>query len=115
MKQTTLQQHFPYLFPQMGVFALHCLVNDKIYVQSSENLTLAINTTIYQLNCNAHKSSELQNDWQLYGEQRFEVEILQNLDYRPDGEAFLNYTQKLSLMQQMWEERLMEKNLHFYL
>lgn len=63
-----------------GVYCIRNIVNNKIYVGSSKNLYRRLHTHYLRLENKTHINSHLQNAYNLYSSEKFEVEILEFCD-----------------------------------
>lgn len=64
---------------QMGVFQIRNKSNGKVFIGSSLDLMAKWNSQKFQLNAGMHPNIELQKDWDDYGEDNFEYEIIEEL------------------------------------
>jgi len=62
-----------------GIYQIRNLINDKIYIGSSENVEYRWKRHRRDLKRNAHHSNHLQNAWNKYGEENFVFEILEKV------------------------------------
>lgn len=51
----------------------------------------AVNGTKFRLGADSHRNKELQKEWNNFGVENFEIEILENLEYDKD-ESKTDYT-----------------------
>ena len=88
----------------MGVFAIRNLVNDKVFVGSSVDLSAIFNRIRFQLFAGAHPNKALESDWKLYGTGKFEFEVLEELPPQAD----VNYAPAADLetLEDLWLEKL---------
>jgi hypothetical protein len=88
----------------MGVFQIRNLVNKKIYVGSSLDLTAMFNRIRFQLFAGAHPNKPLETDWRNLGSSKFEFEVLEEIIPRDDP----NYDYKMDLetLEDLWLEKL---------
>ena len=63
-----------------GVYKITCLENGKIYIGSSKNIYNRWREHIRSLNNNEHHNIYLQNEWNLYGINKFKFEILKTCE-----------------------------------
>jgi len=90
--------------PQMGVYALRCAKNDRLYVAASRNLDGERNSRLFQLRMGqAVFNHELQQDLQQFGAAAFSFEVLAVLD-PPPQEA--DVARQLSALELKWVEKL---------
>lgn len=99
--------------PDMGLFIIRCRINNKCYLQGTQDLRGVMNGARMRLANNMHPNKELQKDWSEFGPDNFTVEILEHLAYDKD-ETKTDYTEDLALLQMIWEERLAKENAEFY-
>lgn len=102
--------------PPMGVFIVRCKVNNKYYLEGTQDLRGRINGTKARLGLGAgmHPNKELQKEWDEFGEENFTIEILENLEYDKEDEAKTDYKDDLALLQMVWEEKLAKEGLEPY-
>ncbi len=94
IKEDYKQMKFP-----MGVFQIKNVANNKIIIDNSVDMTSKWNRHKTELRFGNHKNSELQNDWNEFGEDNFVLEVLSEL--KQDDEKKVNYPKELRLLQQM--------------
>lgn len=99
--------------PQMGIFIIRSKVNNKCYIQATQDLRGVMNGALARLGGSFHPNRELQKEWNEFGADSFTLEILETLEYDKD-EAKTNYTEELDVLQMLWEEKLVKKNIEFY-
>lgn len=61
----------------VGVYKITNVINSKVYIGSSINLSSRISDHYYRLRTKTHKNIHLQNAWGKYKEENFSVEILE--------------------------------------
>lgn len=97
----------------MGIYIVRSKTNKKCFIEATQNLKARINSTKVKLQSNFHPNRELLKEWQEYGEENFTIEILEYLEYDKD-ESKTDYSDELTLMQMIWEEKLAKENYEFY-
>jgi len=112
-RKKELKEQYRQMKPDMGIFSVRSKANDKCFIEATRNLKGKINSTRFQLEMGAHPNKELQKEWKELGEGNFIIEILENLEYDKD-EAKTDYTEELSLLRLVWEEKLSGQNVEFY-
>ncbi|AOZ92712.1 GIY-YIG nuclease family protein [Paenibacillus crassostreae] len=105
---------------KMGVYQIRNLTNHKIWIESSLNLYGAYNKDVFILNMGNHDCVALQLDWKVYGEQQFEMEILEQVKLE-EGESLIGmiplnvpinhptnkkYKKELQKLEQKWLDKL---------
>jgi hypothetical protein len=86
----------------IGIFSVRNLVNEKVFVGKSENLDGIFNRTKFQLKANCHNQKDLQTDWNELGSEKFEFEVLEQLESREN----LDIKKELEFLEDLWLEKL---------
>ena len=63
----------------IGIYGIINKVNNLIYIGESNNIERRWDEHIEDLNNNTHHSYKLQNDWNTYGKDNFEFEIIEKI------------------------------------
>lgn len=87
-----------------GVFQIRNKANGKILLGSSLNLEGPLNSHRFMLTIGRHRNEALQSDWNQYGADQFEFEILEVVKIKDDPD--FNLLDELTLLEQIWIERL---------
>jgi hypothetical protein len=66
--------------PALGVFAVRCTATGRVWVDASRNLDAAKNGSWFGLRNGSHRDKLLQEEWNAYGEDAFQYEILEKLE-----------------------------------
>jgi hypothetical protein len=112
-RRKELKQQYKQMKPDMGIYAVYSKINNKYFVEATQNLKGKINGTKFKLGAGGHPNRELQREWTENGEENFAIEILEKLEYDKD-ESKTDYSEELALLEMMWRERLAEKGIEFY-
>ena len=112
-RKKQLKEQYKQMKPEMGIFMVHCKANNKCFLKITQNLKGTMNSTKFQLSAKNFPNYELQEDWNKYGQEQFEIEILEILQYDKD-ESKTDYSEELNIMKIVWEEKLTKQNLEFY-
>lgn len=112
-RKKELISQYKQMRPPMGIFIVRSQVNDKCYIEVTQNLRASINGTKFKLGAGNHINRELQKEWKEFGEDHFTIEILENLEYDKD-ESKTDYREDLAILKMIWEEKLADKNTYFY-
>src|SRR5258708_879204 len=64
----------------IGIYAITHRLSHMVYVGSSVNIRLRINTHRWELNSGRHRNPHLQRAWRKYGKDAFDFAILELLD-----------------------------------
>ena len=110
-KQKELQAEYKQLKTDMGIFAVINKDTNKYLLVETNNLKGKLNSTSFQLRSGAHPNRELLHDWQQLGADRFEISVLEQIDYEEGKD---NYSDDLELLRMMWTEKLAAQGIGFY-
>jgi len=99
--------------PDMGIFIIRPRSGEKCHIQSAPDLKGAMNGALARLEGAMHPVKELQQAWNEHGPEYFTMEVLETLPYDGD-EAKTDYTEELTLLQMIWEERLAGEGMARY-
>ena len=95
---------------RMGIFQLRNKVTGSYYVNSSMDLDKIWNRLHVQLNTGGFVDRKLQQDWNEYGEETFELieleEIKPEEEYLASDAERMKYKPVLKKMLDQWKERL---------
>jgi len=92
----------------MGIYKITNLVNGKIFIGQSKNLTGRINRHKFGLKFGSEEIKELQKDYNELGEENFTFEVLDYL--KPKDEPGYDYSDDLDCLEQLWLEKLQPYN-----
>lgn len=112
-RKKELAAQYKQMKPQMGIFIIRSKVNNKCYVEGTQDLRGRINGAKARLGGGMHPYLELQKEWNDFGSENFTIEILENLDYDKD-ESKTDYKEDLALLQIIWEEKLVKDGVELY-
>lgn len=103
-----LKKKYKQTLPPMGIYQIKNLVNGKILIGHTKNLTAKFNSYKFQLNSNMHINKILQEEYNKYGEENFTIEILDRLE--PKEDLTINYENDLVTLEELWVEKLKPYN-----
>lgn len=112
-RKKELKEQYKQMKTEMGVFIVQNKINNKYLLVTTQNLKGMINRVRFQLNSGGHPNSELQQEWKRFGEDKFDIIILETLDYDKD-ESKIDYSKELYIMEIMLTEKLSDKNMISY-
>lgn len=112
-RRKELKALYKQMKPEMGLFMIQCLQNNKCHLEGTQDLKGTINSSRFKLNFGNHPNKELQQDWKRYGEDGFIIKVLETLPYDKD-ETKNDYSEELSILKFLWRERLQKEGLAFY-
>lgn len=113
-RKKELKMQYKQMKPAMGIFIIRSKVNNKCYIQATPDLRGVMNGALVRLQGGFHPNRGLQKEWMDYGSENFTIEILENLEYAQD-ESKSDYTEDLTVLQMLWEEKLRSENMEFYI
>jgi hypothetical protein len=88
----------------MGVYRVLNRENGNALIAASADLTAILNRHRAQLNFGSHPDGELQRDWDRFGPEAFEFEILDTLE--PKDAPDYDPADDLEVLREMWLARL---------
>jgi hypothetical protein len=87
-----------------GILLIRNTVNDKVFLAAGMNLQGLLNRERFALNANAHMNKALQADWKELGADKFEFEVLDQME--PTDDPAFDAKRELEFMEEMWLEKL---------
>ncbi|MDF2950095.1 MAG: hypothetical protein K0R07_2144 [Sedimentibacter sp.] len=112
-RKKELKELYKQMKTDMGIYIIECKVNNKYYLETTQNLKGKINSARFQLEMGSYRNHGIQEDWKKYGSENFEIKVLDNLEYDKD-ESKLDYSEELEIMKAIWEEKLTKENMVSY-
>ena len=104
MSKKDLKREYKQTLRPMGVFQIHNLTNEKIFIGSTPNLDSVFSKNKFQLDAGIHFSKTLQADWQKFGADSFIFEILEEVFPREDSNY--DYAADVKVLEDLWLEKL---------
>lgn len=105
-RKKELKEQYKQMKSEMGIFAVHTKDGTKYFLETTQNLKGKINSTRFQLQHGSHPNKEMQTEWNKRGETEFVIDILEKLEYDKDDDTKTDYSEELSIMKMLWEEKL---------
>jgi hypothetical protein len=99
-----LKQEYKQAKRAFGVFLIRNATNDKVYVASGMDIQGIINRHKFALSMGGHQSKERQKDWNELGADKFEFEIVDQME--PRDEPGFDARRELQFLEEMWLEKL---------
>jgi hypothetical protein len=112
-RKKELKEQYKQMKTEMGIFIVQNKVNNKYLLVTTQNLHGMINRVRFQLNSGGHPNRELQKEWKEFGENNFDIRILEKLAYDKD-ESKTDYSEELRIMDIIWSEKQSYKNMEAY-
>jgi len=99
-----LKEEYKQMKFKIGIFLLRNIVNDKIFIDSSMDLVSIWNRQRMELNFGSHPNLSLQKDWNKFGADKFEYEIVSQI--KQSETEIRDYKKELKLLEEMYLEKL---------
>ena len=91
--------------PPMGVLSFRCVPTGESFLLASRNIPGDTNSVTFKLNSDYHPNRHLLELWRRYGEENFQVEVLEELDYRDESDDPADYKEELEQLRDLCLER----------
>ena len=91
--------------PPMGVLSFRCAPTGESFLLASRNIPGDTNGVTFKLNSDYHPNRHLLELWRRYGEENFQVEVLEELDYRDESDDPADYKEELEQLRDLCLER----------
>ena len=91
--------------PPMGVLSFRCVPTGESFLLASRNIPGDTNGVTFKLNSDYHPNRHLLELWRRYGEENFQVEVLEELDYRDESDDPADYKEELEQLRDLCLER----------
>lgn len=91
--------------PPMGVLSFRCVPTGESFLLASRNIPGDTNSVTFKLNSDYHSNRHLLELWRRYGEENFQVEVLEELDYRDESDDPADYKEELEQLRDLCLER----------
>ena len=101
-----LKEQYKAMRPEMGVFVFRCVPTGKNYVGWTHDLKGTLNSLRFQLELGSCREKALQEAWRVHGGAAFCVDVLEKLPYDKDDETKTDYSEELTLLCRLWQEKL---------
>ena len=105
-----LKEAYKAMKPQMGIVLIQCKESKQIYLWAVHDTRGKINGLRARLNGNMYRGSRnkmIQEEWNLYGEEAFEIKVPDVLEYEKD-ELKTDYSEELEMLLEDWEKQYPE-------
>ncbi|URM34762.1 GIY-YIG nuclease family protein [Cytobacillus firmus] len=103
-RKRELKQQFKETPIEAGVYQIKNTVNNKIFIGSTNNLK-SLNGVRFSLETNTYMPNrELQDEWNQFGKEAFEIDILEKLKKKDD--PYFNEKEALEKLEEKWLEEL---------
>lgn len=96
---------------ELGVFEIRNKIENKIFIDSSNNIPAKFNRHKFQLNAGLHPNKEMQADWNKYGEINFEFNVIEEIEQKDE---IRNYSKKLKELEKKYVTEAESKAIKIY-
>lgn len=94
-RKKELIEQYKQMRPEMGVLLIRCLREEAVFLAPCPGFTIRRNRILFQLNMGSHPNRRLQQLWQQYGQEGFEMLELDTLAYREGDNYRDSYVDEL--------------------
>ena len=108
----TLKRAYKQACHSMGIFRVRNLINCRSFVGSTSNLPAMLNRQRAQLSMGVHANRALQKDWDEFGPEAFEFDVLDEL--MPRDQPNYDPTADLQALEELWLDRLSQNKERGY-
>lgn len=98
-RKKELKKQFMDMAIEGGVFQIRNLENGKIFIKTTKNFK-TLNGQTFMLANGSHTNKALQADWDAFGKDAFEIEILQTLKKKETG--YFDEKRELEKLEEQW-------------
>lgn len=96
---------------ELGVFEIRNKIENKIFIDSSNNIPAKFNRHKFQLNAGLHPNKEMQEDWNKYGEINFEFNVIEEIEQKDE---IRDYSKKLKELEKKYVTEAESKAIKIY-
>jgi hypothetical protein len=96
---------------EIGIFEIRNKIENKIFIDSSNNIPAKFNRHKFQLNAGLHPNKELQADWNKYGENNFDFNVIEEIEQKDE---IKDYSKKLKELEKKYLSEADVKNINTY-
>lgn len=96
---------------ELGVFEIRNKIENKIFIDSSNNIPAKFNRHKFQLNAGLHPNKEMQADWNKYGEINFEFNVIEEIEQKDE---IRDYSKKLKELEKKYLTEAESKAIKIY-
>jgi hypothetical protein len=106
-RKKELRGKYEQMQPEMGAFVFRCKATGKVYLGVETNIPASLNGLQFQLkNGSLLVNRRLQDDWNKYGADGFEIEIVEVLEYDEKDPGKSDYSKELEILKAIWMDKL---------
>lgn len=103
-KDKELKRDYLQTLPQMGVWQIRNMVNEKVLIGLSLNLPGILNRHRFALQMGGHQNRALQADWHEFGADKFAFEVLDEIT--PKNDPSFDARAELTALEDLWLDKL---------
>lgn len=109
-RRKQLKEEYKQIKQEMGLIGATCLVTGKTYLEATNRTKASMNKLLFTLKLGSHRCSELQKEWKKYGEEAFEIKVIEVLEYDKE-DPDRDYSEDLELVKMDWIDRLKKEGI----
>ena len=94
-----MKNEYRQMNPIIGALCITNKVNGKMLIESSTDVAAKWNRHQMELKFGSHKNLQLQKDWNTFGAENFDFEVLSEIEQKEDGKT--EYAKELDILKQM--------------
>ncbi|WP_028391284.1 GIY-YIG nuclease family protein [Bacillus cihuensis] len=98
-RRKELKQIYKETAIEAGVYQIKNIMNERIFIGSTPNLK-TLNGTKFMLETGGHKNKMLQEDWNHFGKNAFNFEVLEILKKKKEG--YFDVKKELKKLEEKW-------------
>ncbi|MFD0870445.1 MULTISPECIES: GIY-YIG nuclease family protein [Paenibacillus] len=102
-RKKQLAEQYKEMKIEAGVYQIKNTKNGKLFISSTPNLK-SLNGKRFALNNGTDVHKELQKEWTEYGEEAFEIEVLETL--KPKENVYYDTKDELAKLEEKWIDKL---------
>lgn len=106
--KTELKKQYKQTLHPMGIYQIKNLVNGKILIGKSKNLTARKNRFEFEMNFGGDPQSDMYSDYKKFGKKNFVFEVLDTL--KPVEDPSNKYDEDLEILENLWLDKLQPYN-----
>ncbi|MGG3451205.1 GIY-YIG nuclease family protein [Domibacillus aminovorans] len=102
-RKKELKQQYKETTIEAGIYQIKNMVNGKTFIASTRNLK-TLNGRKFELEAGSSTHKELQKEWNEFGKDSFEFDVLEVLKKKENG--FFDEKRELEKLEEKWLEKL---------
>jgi hypothetical protein len=104
MDKSALKRNYKENPPDAGIFQITNTLNGKVLIGKGMNVRGILNSQQAQLQFGSHRNTDLQQDFNRYGTEKFDFKVLDQLER--SGKTSSEIQEDLAALEALWLEKL---------